>query len=676
MTEHLRYDELDRAIDAVISQGDLTPTGDADLDALARLASGLRGLPSPEFKARLRAELVPPRVRRPWLSFLRRNAMTVLLQQIIERPRLVAPLAFATAAAVAAVIAVLVISPFDRGGRAPEQVTQLPDEAFGVLPESRPDGKGGGGVTIPGSSGAIAYTLSPDLSLPTSALAYRLRLPEITPERVQGIARRLGFTEVVQPITGDKEGTVVGYQVASAPACPADLAPPAPGTSEEEYEAKHCGEPARVLQMFPLDGSIFYNDSTAAATASAPREERAIAEARATASAPREEQAIAAARDWLVLTGLADSDTVVRSLEPGDPMCSAGCWQVVADFVPQLPYLPGPGRPRISIIVNGQGIVTHADGSWAATDAQSIYPLHTADELLTNLRNLRGEFDFLFAAPVGGKNQPPPPPVSPDTFRDASATVESVEVVYARGVAASGQVYLTPVYIVRVNLTQAGLAEPFPFATWVPATGPTAGPPQVPPELAELMAVRDTLPLPAGATIRWSFPVTGFAEPALTDLAALFGLQTGYFVQDTPEGVAEFYRRELAALGWQQEATPTIRQELRELLPGGFTSFASFKKDDLRLVILVGPNQKDESLGGTLLHVSVERRGPLAEVSDTLNIRSQPTSESQVVGVLKRGERVELLEQVEGQEAEPGSGNTTWHRIAQGYIYSAYVTKP
>jgi len=58
MTDELRHDRLNASIDAFISRRELAATGDAEVDVLARLASGLRGLPAPGFKARLRAELV------------------------------------------------------------------------------------------------------------------------------------------------------------------------------------------------------------------------------------------------------------------------------------------------------------------------------------------------------------------------------------------------------------------------------------------------------------------------------------------------------------------------------------------------------------------------------------------------------------------------------------------
>ena len=59
MTNELKHEELNRSIDSILSRGEFASTGDEHVDALARLASGLRGLPSPEFRARLRAEIVP-----------------------------------------------------------------------------------------------------------------------------------------------------------------------------------------------------------------------------------------------------------------------------------------------------------------------------------------------------------------------------------------------------------------------------------------------------------------------------------------------------------------------------------------------------------------------------------------------------------------------------------------
>ncbi len=85
MTEELKQDELNRCIDGIISTGEFASTGDEGVDALARLAAGLRGLPTPDFKAGLSAELLLKPGRAPWwpliawvkslpaLPWLRRN---------------------------------------------------------------------------------------------------------------------------------------------------------------------------------------------------------------------------------------------------------------------------------------------------------------------------------------------------------------------------------------------------------------------------------------------------------------------------------------------------------------------------------------------------------------------------------------------------------------------------
>lgn len=69
MTKELKYDELNRSIDSIIASGEFASTGDEDVDALARLATGLRGLATPDFKARLRAELLPGSRRPVWWPF-------------------------------------------------------------------------------------------------------------------------------------------------------------------------------------------------------------------------------------------------------------------------------------------------------------------------------------------------------------------------------------------------------------------------------------------------------------------------------------------------------------------------------------------------------------------------------------------------------------------------------
>ena len=59
MTDQATHDKLNTSIEIIISGRDFAATGDSDVDVLARLALGLRGLPTRRFKAGLRAELVP-----------------------------------------------------------------------------------------------------------------------------------------------------------------------------------------------------------------------------------------------------------------------------------------------------------------------------------------------------------------------------------------------------------------------------------------------------------------------------------------------------------------------------------------------------------------------------------------------------------------------------------------
>jgi hypothetical protein len=58
MVDELKYDRLNSAIDSVVAEGEFASTGDEESDALARLGAGLRGLPDPDFKARLKSQLL------------------------------------------------------------------------------------------------------------------------------------------------------------------------------------------------------------------------------------------------------------------------------------------------------------------------------------------------------------------------------------------------------------------------------------------------------------------------------------------------------------------------------------------------------------------------------------------------------------------------------------------
>ncbi len=115
MTEEQRHDQLDEQVDDLISQGRQTPTGDANLDALLRVASSLRGLSDPDFKERLRAELIPQPARGRWLPFIGGILTLARVQRAFRRPAVVATLAFAAGAAAVAVIAFLFLGVIGDG---------------------------------------------------------------------------------------------------------------------------------------------------------------------------------------------------------------------------------------------------------------------------------------------------------------------------------------------------------------------------------------------------------------------------------------------------------------------------------------------------------------------------------------------------------------------------------
>ena len=85
MTDEPKYDDLNRSIDSIISGGEFASTGDEDVDALARLATGLRGLANPDFKARLTAELLPKPGRPAWWPFA---SFGGLIARVKSRPAL------------------------------------------------------------------------------------------------------------------------------------------------------------------------------------------------------------------------------------------------------------------------------------------------------------------------------------------------------------------------------------------------------------------------------------------------------------------------------------------------------------------------------------------------------------------------------------------------------------
>ncbi|HXG36314.1 MAG TPA: SH3 domain-containing protein, partial [Dehalococcoidia bacterium] len=519
---------------------------------------------------------------------------------------------------------------------------------FGDLPVPLRLGPGGGDIVVPGLSGAITYTLSPGLSLPQSALAYRLRTPEVTPQRVQEIAARLGITGNVESVTAGPDGALMAYRVTSGLICPPNLPTPPPDVPKPGYDEKAC-VPERTFQMM-LNGYITYH-----AGVSWPG-----------SAVPSPEVAEAAVRQWLALSGLVNEGAYnLKVEEPRIDFAAYGLRNVVVE-PKDSPSLVKGDHPMLGFMVNNEGSVYNASGNWTEVDATSDYPLHTAQELLTNLSNLRGEFSMLGTVepqPYGALNR----------FQDASATVESVEVAYTLVGEQGGPAYLVPIFIVRGQLVQAS-GQTVPYTTWVPATGPTASKPETPPAIKDLLAVRSSLPLPVGGFLQYID-----ALPSYSSVGDYFGLRSRYFTMEEPEVVANFYREQLTALGWQPEekfagALGTPFAAPRELEESG-RAF-SFITDTWRVSVQVRTNLEVPSLGATMFHLEVSKRGPVAEITEDLNIRNLPTTKGQITGTLKKGERVELLEEFTGDEAEPGSGNQLWYRIAEGFIYSGYVSKP
>ncbi len=69
MADDLKTEELDASIERIVSKGQFLSSGDEEVDALGRLAIGLRGLPDPDFRAGLALELTPRRTWRVWPRF-------------------------------------------------------------------------------------------------------------------------------------------------------------------------------------------------------------------------------------------------------------------------------------------------------------------------------------------------------------------------------------------------------------------------------------------------------------------------------------------------------------------------------------------------------------------------------------------------------------------------------
>ena len=101
MSDKERFDRLDKSLDDVTAGGRVSPTGDAEVDRLARFAPDLMDLPDPAFKERLRAELFPGTSLfhrlRTWLTGGRRPQLLASGLSLIALVTVVAGFALATA---------------------------------------------------------------------------------------------------------------------------------------------------------------------------------------------------------------------------------------------------------------------------------------------------------------------------------------------------------------------------------------------------------------------------------------------------------------------------------------------------------------------------------------------------------------------------------------------------
>ncbi|MDO8614037.1 MAG: MG2 domain-containing protein, partial [Dehalococcoidia bacterium] len=101
MSDKERFDRLDKSLDDVIAGGRVSPTGDAEVDRLARFAPDLMDLPDPAFRERLRAELFPQarfiHRLRTWLTGGRRPQLLASGLTLAVLVAVVAGLYFATA---------------------------------------------------------------------------------------------------------------------------------------------------------------------------------------------------------------------------------------------------------------------------------------------------------------------------------------------------------------------------------------------------------------------------------------------------------------------------------------------------------------------------------------------------------------------------------------------------
>jgi len=140
-------------------------------------------------------------------------------------------------------------------------------------------------------------------------------------------------------------------------------------------------------------------------------------------------------------------------------------------------------------------------------------------------------------------------------------------------------------------------AQPTPTSDVVPAaTAPFSASTR-----DEQRAVVSLLPEPPGASLR----NPGALVPSSEEGLGPQGLILSYFVQDKPDAVEQFYRRELPQLGWSLEEPPVL-DTTDALSFANQNIVVSFTKGDVRVAVVVSPNEKDPGRGATFLHVVVE----------------------------------------------------------------------
>lgn len=133
---------------------------------------------------------------------------------------------------------------------------------------------------------------------------------------------------------------------------------------------------------------------------------------------------------------------------------------------------------------------------------------------------------------------------------------------------------------------------------------PTATTPPSASTRDEQRATARSLPEPPGASLR---NPEALVPSSVEEGLGPPGLILSYFVQDEPDAVEQFYRRELPKLGWTLEEPPAL-DTTDALTFANQNTVVSFVKGEVRVAAVVSPNEKDPSRGATFLQVVVEER--------------------------------------------------------------------